>query len=403
MFERRNNVLLAISASIAIYKALEVISLLKKRDFNIRVAMTREAAAFISPVVFEALTGSKVYVNVLEELERVADTNITHVALAEWADVFAVVPATSNVIAKLACGMSDDAVSLVGLATKAHKLIVPAMNTNMYLNPITQRNLRMLQGAGYLVVEPVSATLACGQEGKGHIADVVDIADAIETLAYPKPFEGKKIIVTASATREEIDPVRFISNRSTGKMGFAIAKAARMLGAQVKLITGPTHLAAPWGVECIRVNSAVDMLREARKALDEFGDAIVIMAAAIADFKPVRRSDHKIKKEDKERLVIELEKNPDVTVSLVEHARSSGNNVRFVGFAAETDDLLENATKKIEKKSLEFIVANDVSRSDIGFGSEDNQVTIIYKDGRIERLEKMSKERLAFEILRRLA
>ncbi len=401
--ERSNNVIVATTASIAIYKALEVISLLKKKGFNTRVVMTKEATSFISPVVFEALTNSPVYMDVLEELEGLDDTNITHVALARWADVFAVVPATSNIIAKMACGMSDDPVSLVALATKAKRLIAPAMNSYMYTNRITQENISKLKKAGYTIVEPVEGELACNTRGIGHIAEVTDIVSAIEKLSYNKPLEGRYVIVTASATREAIDPVRFISNRSSGKMGYWIAHAANMLGAKVKLISGPSHLKAPYGVDTVRVESALEMLDELKKALNQAQEATLIMAAAVADFRVKKPSQSKIKKQkNKKGMLLELEENPDLTVEIHRYAREIGVPLRVVGFAAETDHLIENASKKVESKQLEFIVANDVSREDIGFDSDYNEVTIIYKSGKSEKLSKMSKESIAYEILRRL-
>ncbi len=403
MIERKNNILIGVTASIAIYKSLEVISILKKKGLKIRVALTKEAKSFISPVVFEALTNNPVYTNVLEELSELNDTNITHVALARWADVFAVVPATSNIIAKLAYGLSDDAVSLTGLATKAKKLIAPAMNSTMYLHPTTQENLKRLKGFGYEIVEPIKGELACNTKGIGHIANVEDIATTIEKLAYNKPLKDRYIIVTAAGTREPIDPVRFIGNRSSGKMGYWIAHAAHMLGAKVKLISGPTHLKPPYGVEKIDVESALDMLEQLKMTLDETKEAILIMAAAVSDFRVKNSTGNKIKRENHQSgISIELEPNPDLTREINSYAKSKAINLKIVGFAAETDNLIENASRKIKKKGLEFIVANDVSRSDIGFDSDYNEATILHREGKIEKLPKMSKEKLAYEILRRL-
>ncbi len=403
MSVKKGNVLIGVSASIAIYKSLEVISLLKKAGFNIKVAMTKEAVRFISPVVFEALSNNRVYVDVLEEFDNPNDTNITHISLAKWADVFVVVPASANIIAKMANGLGDDAVSLLACATEAKKIIAPAMNSSMYLNPITQSNIVKLKQYGFDIVEPIEGDLACNTKGVGHIADVCDIVDIVESCMYEKTLSLKKIIVSAGPTVEAIDPVRYITNKSSGKMGYAIAKAAKNFGAEVTLISGPSDLRVPFGVNFIGVNSAEDMLDALKKQIEEYGDCVVIMAAAVADFKVKHYADKKIKKQnDKEGLILELVKNPDLTYEINRFAKSKNIKLFIVGFAAETDNLIDNARFKIEKKGLEFIVANDVSREDIGFNADENEVWIIYKDGSKEKLEKMDKYDLACEILRRI-
>ncbi len=400
---RKNNVLIGVTASIAIYKALEVISLLKKKGCSIRVAMTKEATRFISPVVFQALTNSKVYVDVLEEFDDLSDTNITHISLAKWADVFAIVPATSNIIAKLANGISDDAVSLIGLATKAKKLIAPAMNSDMYLNPITISNINRLKEYGCEFVEPIEGDLACNTKGVGHIADVCDIADKIESMLYEKPLSGKNVIVTAGPTSEAIDPVRYITNKSSGKMGYALAKMAYNLGANTILISGQSCLRAPYGVDFVNVESAEEMLNALKDKIKNLDKAIVVMASAIADFKPKNYQNKKIKKRDMtNKMVIELTENPDLTKEINRFAKDNKIELFSIGFAAETNDLIQNATEKIKKKGLNFIVANDVSRSDIGFSSDENEVSIIYANGKIEKLDKMKKDVVAYEILRRI-
>jgi len=397
-----NRVVLGVSASIAIYKSLEVISILKKRGFEVRVAMTENAAKMVSPLVFKALTGNEVYRDVMDELE-LGDTNITHVALAEWGSVFGVVPATADIISQIACGLSRDPVSLIACTTGAKKVLAPAMNTGMYMNPIIQRHIELLRSLGWLIVEPVEGELACKTKGVGHIAPEEHIADAIESCFYQKLLNKKKVVVTAGPTLEAIDPVRFLTNRSSGKMGFALAKMAQYLGAEVVLITGKTCLETPFNVERVDCESTEDMLYALRREVDRSDELIVIMSAAIADFKPARIESKKIKKNGNGSFVLKLVENPDVTAVINKYAGSRGKKIRIVGFAAETDDLLENAKVKIEKKGLEFIVANDVGRSDIGFGSDDNEVVIIYRDGRIERLEKANKLKIAYEILRRLA
>jgi len=373
-----NRVVFGVTASIAIYKSLEVISILKKRGFEIRVAMTNEAKRLISPVVFRAITNNEVYDDVMEEM-NIEGTNITHIAFANWGDVFAIVPATANIISKVSCGIADDPVSLTALASTSPKVIAPAMNTDMYLNPIIQRHVKALKNLGWLIVEPVEGDLACERRGIGHIANEESIAD------------------------ESIDPVRYITNRSSGKMGFALAKMAMYLGAEVTLITGKTCLNTPFNVKRIDCESTEDMLHALTLEIDKNDELIVIMAAAIADFKPGRIESKKIKKNGNGVFVLKLVENPDVTATINKYAKSEGKKLRIVGFAAETDDLLENAKAKIEKKGLEFIVANDVRRTDVGFGSDDNEVVIIYRDGRIERIEKANKLKIAYEILRRLA
>ena len=397
----KGNVVLGVTASIAIYKSLEVLSRLKKRGFNVRFALTREAKDLISPVVFKTLTNSEVYDDVMKELD-LGDTNITHVSFANWADVFAIVPATANIISKVACGIADDPVSLVALATEAKKVIAPAMNSQMYLNPIIQDHLDRLKSLGWLVVEPEEGELACNTRGIGHIAYENHIADAIESCMYPNLLKGKNVVVTAGPTSESIDPVRYLTNRSSGKMGFALAKMARYLGANVTLITGKVCLDTPFGIKRVDIESTVDMLNALKEEIKKRDELIVIMAAAIADFRPERVESKKIKKEGNGKFTVNFVENPDVTVEIGRFARSIGKKLRLVGFAAETHDLLENAKKKIEKKGLEFIVANDVKRDDIGFGSDFNEVIIIYRDGRMERIEKSEKLKIAYEILRRL-
>ncbi len=395
------NVLVGVSASVAIYKSLEVLSLLKKRDFEVRIAMTPEAKKLISPVIFKALTNADVYCDVMEEL-NLGDTNITHISLAKWADVFAVVPATANIISKIALGIANDPVSLVALATDAKKVIAPAMNTSMYSNPILKENVSKLKYNDWLIVEPIEGDLACRTKGIGHIALESHIADAVESCIYPKPFKGKKIVVTAGPTAESIDPVRYLTNRSSGKMGFALAKMAYYLGAEVVLITGKVCLETPYGVKRVNVESTMDMLQALKNEIDTGDDLIILMAAAIADFKPEKMENKKIKKVDGLGFELKFLQNPDVTVEIKKYASGLNKKIRVVGFAAETHDLLENAKRKIEKKDLEFIVANDVTRDDIAFGSDDNEVIIVYRDGRLERIEKANKLKIAYEILRRI-
>ncbi len=399
------NILIGVSSSIAIYKSLELISILKKRGCNIKVAMTKDAQKFISPLVFKALTNNEVYCDVMEEME-LNDTNITHIALAKWADLFIVVPATANIIAKMANGLSDDTVSLLALAVESVKIVAPAMNSAMYLNKITQNNLEKLKRNDFKIVEPVNGNLACNTKGVGHIADENDIVDFMESCFYDKILKDKNIIVTAGATLEAIDPVRYITNRSSGKMGFALAKIARFMQADVSLISGHTNLKTPYGVKRIDIESADDMLNALKNLIISMKgkEIILIMAAAVGDFKPYEYINRKIKKkEDETNFILKLTKNKDLTYEINKFAKENDIDLTIIGFAAETNDLIINAKKKIIKKGLEFIVANDISRSDIGFNSNDNEVTIIDKSGKLEKLNKMNKEKLAFEILRRIA
>jgi len=339
-----NRVVFGVTASIAIYKSLEVISILKKRGFEIRVAMTNEAKRLISPVVFRAITNNEVYDDVMEEM-NIEGTNITHIAFANWGDVFAIVPATANIISKVSCGIADDPVSLTALASTSPKVIAPAMNTDMYLNPIIQRHVKALKNLGWLIVEPVEGDLACERRGIGHIANEESIADAIESCLYSKTLLGKKVIVTAGPTSESIDPVRYITNRSSGKMGFALAKMAMYLGAEVTLITGKTCLNTPFNVKRIDCESTEDMLHALTLEIDKNDELIVIMAAAIADFKPGRIESKKIKKNADKK---EIQK-------YIEYIKNESKNMSEL-----LNNLLEMNDTNLE---LNFISLENVIRS----------------------------------------
>lgn len=402
MILKGKTVILGVTASIAEYRALELISALKKEQCNIHVALTKEAAQFISPTMFKALTRNDVYCDVLEEFD-LGSTNITHIALSDMADVFVVMPATANIIAKMTSGLADDVVSLLAVSTHCPKIIAPAMNAHMYLNNIVQNNIKKLVTAGYLFVGPMEGNLACNTKGIGHIADTKDIIDTIKSVFFKNTLADYKIIVSAGPTQEAIDPVRYISNHSSGKMGFSIAKIAHMMGAEVTLVTGPVHIKETPGVKRIDVKSALNMLTSLKKEIEISNKkTVVIMASAVGDFAPLKYTDKKIKKMDNENINLLLKKNPDLTMEIGNFAKSINKNIKIVGFAAETNDLIENATKKIKSKSLEFIVANDVSREDIGFNSNENEVSIVHKNGSVEKLPKMTKDDVAYQILKRV-
>jgi phosphopantothenoylcysteine decarboxylase/phosphopantothenate--cysteine ligase len=386
------HIILGVTGGIAAYKACELTRLFVKGGYSVHVVMTDHALAFITPLTFSTLSGNPVGTAMFD---GGAPETIKHIDLADEADLVVVAPATANVIAKVAAGIADDLLTTVIAATRAPVLFSPSMNVNMYENPITRGNIDRLSGIGYHFVEPGEGWLACGWEGKGRLAEPIRIYERAEALLAGQDLSGMKLLVTAGPTREAIDPVRFISNRSTGRMGYAVARRAALRGAQVVLVSGPSHLEPPSGVELVGVDSAAEM---ARMVKDRFGwaDAIV-KAAAVADFTPKNPCEHKIKK-DECGDVIELSRTEDILLGL---GRSKGDKI-LVGFAAETDKIRTNARKKLEAKNLDIIVANDVSRKDAGFAVETNIVRIIERDGTETELPLMSKEGVADEILTRV-
>ena len=386
-------IVLGVCGGIAAYKAVEIVSRLKKAGASVQVIMTQGATKFVTPLTFRELSGNPVVHTMWDEPKT---WNVEHIAIASWADCFLLAPATANIIGKLAHGIADDMLSTTLLATTAPVILAPAMNTNMYLNPITQQNIEKLRGVGYRFIEPGTGSLACGTSGPGRLPEPVDIVRAVEEfLTENLDLSGKKILVTAGGTREPIDPVRFIGNRSSGKMGYALAEAAVQRGATVILISGPVHLPPPPGVTTIQVESARQM-RDAVMA--EFAECdIVIKAAAVADYRVSHQASHKIKKTD-DNLTLILEKNPDI---LAELGQLKKNQV-LVGFAAETEDLIGHAADKLRRKKADMIVANDVSLPGAGFNCDTNVVKLLYKDGRVEELPKMSKKELAGLILDRI-
>lgn len=389
---KNKNILIGVCGGISAYKVCDLVSRLKKKEANIDIIMTRSSTNFINPLTFQSLSLNKV---VSDMFDKPSYLKIDHISLAKKADIFIIAPATANIIGKIANGIADDMLSTTVMATKAPVVLVPAMNSNMYENPILQDNISLLKSYGYIFVDPIDGRLACGDTGKGKMAEPENIEKFItDFLISSSALKGKKIIVTAGPTQESIDPVRFISNRSTGKMGYAIAEKAANRGADVYLISGPTNLETPIGVNLINVVSAKEMYSA---VMSHFYNAdVIIKSAAVSDYKPAKVSSQKIKKEDG-KLLIELEKNPDI---LYELGKIKENKI-LVGFAMETQNLIVNAKEKIRKKNLDFIVANDLNQEGAGFAYDTNIVKIIDRNGNIENISKMAKIDLADIIIDR--
>lgn len=385
-------IILGVTGGIAAYKAVELLRELVNRGSKVYVTMTQNATRFVGPITFQTLSGHPVLTDIFQTDE---DWRIGHISVTEQADCFVIAPATANIIGKIASGIADDMLSTMIMACRAPKVIAPAMNENMWESPFVKRNIRILKDAGYRIVEPETGELACGTYGKGRLANIEDIIEEIIDVLTEKDLSGEKILVTAGPTREAIDPVRFISNPSTGKMGFAIAKVAKRRGADVVLISGPVTLKPPRGIETYFVKSAVEMRDIVLKHY--YTCSAVIKAAAVSDFAPDRIYTEKIKK-GKNGISIRLKLNPDI---LEELGGIKGERI-LVGFAAETDNLLENAMEKIRKKNLDFIVVNDVTSTNAGFGADTNKVYIVDSSGRVEDLPLMSKEEVASKILDRI-
>lgn len=383
-------VLLGVSSSIAAYKAASLASLLVKQHANVHVLMTQNATRFISPMVFETLTGNKAPV---DTFDRCFQFDVEHISLAKQADVVMVAPATANVAAKLAHGIADDMLTTTVLACKCPRLLSPAMNTQMYENPVTQDNLRILREYGWQVVEPASGHLACGDSGKGKLPEPEVLLDWIlQTIAREKDMAGLKVLVTAGPAQEALDPVRYLTNHSSGKMGYAIAKAAARRGAQVTLITGPTALERPRFVETVEIVSAEDMFREVTARAPE--QDIIIKAAAVADYTPVQVAQDKVKKSDND-LCIPLKRTQDILQTLGDHRREG----QFLcGFSMETRDMVENSRKKLEKKHVDMIAANNLKEAGAGFAVDTNLLTLITRDGE-KSLSLMSKDEAADVLL----
>lgn len=384
-------VVIGVSGGIAVYKALEIISLLRKKDIECRVILTKSATEFVTPLSFQSLSQNMVITDMFDEPKA---WEIQHISLAKKADLMLIAPATANIIGKVANGISDDMLSTTIMATKSKVIFAPAMNTNMYENKIVQSNINKLKEHGYGFIEPAEGRLACGDLGKGKLADVNSIVERVlQELDNEKEQDllGKNILITAGPTRAPIDPVRFITNKSTGKMGYEIAKEAKDRGANVTLISGPTSLVRPEGVNFIQITTNEEMFEAVKERYHE--SDIVVKTAAVADYKIKEYSEDKIKKSENDLSLVFVRDN-----DILKYLGENKKNQILVGFAAESSSVKENAIKKLKGKNLDFIVANDISKSDTGFGSDDNRVTIISKDEKEVELEKMSKRDVASNI-----
>ncbi len=385
-------IVLGVTGGIAVYKAVELLRLLTKAGATVHVIMTRAATEFVTPLTFQTLSGNPVHT---ELFNLIQEQEIGHISLADRADALVIAPATANCIGKLANGIADDLLTTTAMATKAPLLVAPAMNVNMYEHPTYQENEQKLRRLGCRLVDPEPGFLACGWQGKGRLAPPEQIFAELCRLLTPQDLAGQTVLVTAGPTREELDPIRFISNHSSGRMGYALAQAARQRGARVILISGPVALPAPVGVELVAVESACQMRQAVMERVAD--STVVIKAAAVADYRPVLRNDQKIKKQG-ERLTIELERNPDI---LAELGRLEKRPL-LVGFAAETTELQAHAATKLTAKNLDMIVANDVTQEGAGFNVSTNVCQLLFRDGRVEPLALMDKQELAHLILDRV-
>lgn len=385
-------IVLGVSGGIAAYKSVELLRLMKKEDARVRVLMTQNAMRFVGPLTFEALSEQRVCADLFEDGNNAA---IGHIAWAQAADAVVLAPATANIIGKLAGGIADDAISTFMMAVTAPRMICPSMNTHMFESAAVQRNIEVLQKDGMLVLTPGAGALACGTTGPGRLPEPEEILDRLKKLLSSKDFRGKTVLVTAGPTQEPIDPVRYISNPSSGKMGYEIARAAEHRGAKVVLITGPTPLPDPFQVHVVRIRTAAEM---AEAVFDNASKAdIIIKAAAVSDYRPQRAAEHKMKK-DQEALRLHLVRNRDILAEL----GKTGTSAFLVGFAAETQSLAQNATAKLKAKNLDMIVGNIVGEKDSGFEANTNVVSFFYKDGSHEKLPMMGKNEVAQELLDRI-
>ncbi|MDD6047187.1 MAG: bifunctional phosphopantothenoylcysteine decarboxylase/phosphopantothenate--cysteine ligase CoaBC [bacterium] len=390
----KKNVVLGVTGSIAAYKACDIVSRLRKQGVDVHVILTRAGAEIITPLALETMSANPV---VVDMFHRENPWEVEHISLAKRADVFLVAPATANFLGKAAHGIADDMLTTTILATRAPVLVAPAMNVNMYENPVVQENIALLKKRGWHFIEPDAGLLACGDVGKGRLAEPEAIVAAAMELLYPRrDLAGKHVLVSAGPTQERIDPVRYITNRSSGKMGYAIAEAAAARGARVTLISGPVTLPVPEGVERVNVISSQDMFEAVHAAFDSCDG--LIMAAAPADFTPAAFAEQKIKKNGREGMTLELAATRDILKSIGERKRQQ----RVMGFAAETEHLAENAAKKLEAKNLDMIAANDVTAAGAGFAVDTNAVTLYKRDGSSEQSGTMPKRALADWLLDRL-
>jgi phosphopantothenoylcysteine decarboxylase/phosphopantothenate--cysteine ligase len=386
-------IIVGVTGGIAAYKAAELVRLLAKQGAVTKVAMTRHAAKFITPLTLETLSGNRV----VEDMWASETHPLDHITWGQDSDLIIIAPATANFIGKMAHGIGDDFLSTLVIAATARVLVCPSMNTQMYLSQAVQENLKILKARGCAIMEPGSGELACHTEGQGRLPEPEDILEEARMLLSRQDLSGLKILVTAGATMEPMDPVRYMTNRSSGKMGYALARAARMRGAKVSLVSGPTALKPPRDVALSRVKTAEEMRRAVLAECGQYD--VIIKAAAVLDWRPKKTAEHKIKK-GRGVQTIELVENPDI---LAELGCSRGTNrCLLVGFAAETQDLLANAQEKLKNKNLDLIVVNDVSREDAGFESDTNAVKIVYRDGHMEELPLMAKEEVAHQLLDRI-
>lgn len=385
-------IVLGVTGGIAVYKAVDLVSRLRKQGCQVRVVMTEHAQQFVTPLTFKEISGNQVAVSMWSSNQ---EFNVEHIALANWADAFVVAPATANIIAKMAYGLADDLLSTTLLAAQAPIIVCPAMNTGMYENPATQENIAKLVSRGVSVMPPAVGKLACGTSGAGRLPEPQEIVEFINAFFAKREgdLRGLKVLVTAAGTREPIDPVRFVGNRSSGKMGYAVAQMAAERGAEVLLVSGPSALAAPANVRTVKVETTNEMLEACVNAYAEMD--IVIKAAAVADYRPHDVADQKIKKKTDDALTVVMDKNPDILKIL----GSQKKQQVLVGFAAETQNLLENARDKVVKKNLDMIVANDVTAAGAGFNADTNIVKFLFANGEVRSLEQMPKVDVANCIL----
>jgi len=385
-------IVLGITGGIAAYKSVEVLRLLQKAGADVRVVMTRNAEWFVGRMTFEAISGHPVFIEMFGEQ---SDPHMRHIFWAETADAVVIAPATADIIGKLANGIADDALSTFMMAVTAPKLICPSMNTHMYESPAVQRNLQTLQNDGYTIVAPGAGELACGTVGAGRLPEPEQIVESVGNSFLSKDYKGRRIVVTAGPTREPIDPVRFVSNPSSGKMGYAVARAAASRGAEVVLVAGPTAFPDPPGVRVVRVGTASEMAQAVFNEMD--AAQAVIKVAAVSDYRPVEAATQKMKKNSDE-LVVKMEKTEDILESLGQKKK----NQVLVGFAAETEDLEKNAVDKLKRKNLDLIVGNLIGAPDAGFESDTNRMKFFFRDGSVEDLPLMDKDEAAHVLLDRI-
>lgn len=386
----KKRIVVGVSGGIAAYKACDLVSKLSKKDYEVKVILTKHAEKFVSKLTFEALCHNYVETDLFDESN---EDPIAHITLAKWADLMIIVPATANIIAKVTHGISDDLLSTTFLACNKHKMICPAMNTQMYENPITQKNIQACKDLGYQILDPVVGHLACNDTGRGKMIEPADIVEAIDNyFNTSNKLSGKTVLISAGPTQEAMDPVRFISNHSSGKQGYAIAKAAKAMGANVILVSGPVQLEKIEGIQTIDVTSALDMFEAIKQNADKAD--YIIMAAAVSDYRPENIAEHKIKKSD-DKIEMTFVKNPDILAYL---GQCKTKKQIICGFAMETQDLDKNAKEKLEKKNCDMLIANNLFVSGAGFQTDTNIVSLLTKDS-IEHLPKLSKEELGQKIL----